>query len=402
MYSHSDDQQLRSSRGNKYQQIVFSLFEKLQARGLITEIQVLHRLSYQEFPEDSYYFPFAIVFEDGAKWLIQTSTGFPRERIHGYQWNAFHSKQIDSSIEKALVVYPDSARLSDVKSCTSYNRKIFNHKMFTSLDGVISFADLYLLIESKWLEYANVGKRKALQGTAFEKWLVDILTHPANIENWNNGINKDLGFNYPYFEKILEKFGFDSSIHKFKNVDATDNIPNLPPSPGKTRGGKPKTDILVKIELDREPGKIYSFTISSKRTSSEWVAINQYSADTYINVLNIKEPELKDALYELERTGAPTQISDHSQQIIRDLLPNYYLDLAKWAYAGIGGEGDPHVHWAKYFTVYKNETKELEFYHIDEYIQKIITEAKGQLGSPFQFTYTGDRGTNIQLRGKIL
>jgi hypothetical protein len=402
MMARIHDQTLRSMRGNKHQQIVLSLFEKLCDRGLIAEIQILHRVSYPDYPEDSFYFPFAIIFEDGAKWLIQTSTCYPRERIHGYQWNAFHSKLLDKTIEMVLVVYPDSMKPSEVRSCVSYHKRIINKKMFSSLDGVISFADLYLMIEEKWLANEKVGKRKALQGTAFEKWLVDILTHPANLENWNEDISRDLGFNYPYFEKIMNKFGFNHGLDYFKRIQATEEIPNLPPSPGKSRGGKPKTDILVEVELMDAPGKIHTFTISSKRTSSDWVAIHQYSADTYINVLNIQESELKEALLELERTGAPTQISSFQQEVITNLLPKYHEALAKWAYAGIGGEGTPEIHWAEYFTVYKNETKELEVYHLDEYIQKILSEVNGQLRSPFHFTYTGDRGTNIQLRGKIL
>jgi hypothetical protein len=396
----NQDQSSRLTRGICHQDIVLSLFEKLKDRGLITKIETNHRIGYPEFPNGTYYFPFALTFADGVKWLIQSTTCYPRERVHGYQWNAFHSKILDTSNEKIYVVYPDSMSYYQISLSVRYNRRIENGEMYSSLDGLVSFADLYLLIEEKWLENEKVQRRKALQGTAFEKWLVDILTNPVNVEIYNRNGQLDLGFNYPYFNKIITFFGV-SPHHRIEWIRATYEIPLLPPRSGKSRGGKPKTDIFVELKLENGDPKVY--TISSKRTSSEWVAINQYGADVYIDVLGIQEQELKDALFELERTGAPTQISPYHQTVITQILPKYHYALALWAYAGIGGEGDPNTQWAEYFTIYKNETKELEIYHRDEYIHKILTEVhNGQLGSPFTFTYTGERGTNIQLRGKVI
>src|SRR5690606_8741557 len=145
-------------------------------------------------------------------------------------------------------------------------------------------------------------------------------------EIWNGQGDEDLGFNYPLFKKILIGLGV-SPTELIQKIDATDNIPNLPRSHGKKRGGKPKTDILIILSSQ---SKLYYFTISAKRTSSKWVTIHEYRADDYINVLKITEPELREAIYELERIGSPTQISGHYQDILRNQLPKYYSALAKW------------------------------------------------------------------------
>ncbi|RKD22708.1 hypothetical protein BEP19_10655 [Ammoniphilus oxalaticus] len=395
------DQFSRNFRGSKHQQLIQSLLDKLKQRGYIIHYSFFpkqQRFGYTD-KNPQFYFPFLITFEDGEQWVIQSTTTYPRERMNGYQWNAFHIKQIDPNIKKAYVIYPDAAREDQVKSCIRYHQDIENKAIISALDGVISFADLYFLVEEKAFERFGVGARKDRQGKAFEKLLVDILEHPANLEIWNGEGDKDLGFNYPWFKKIISIYGAKAK-EKLSFIEATDEIPDLPPKAGQRRGGKPKTDILVRLIFDSAPAE--TFTISSKRTSSDWVAIHQYSADTYIDVLGIAEDELKSALLELERVGAPTMIAPIYQQYITEQLPNYYERLAKWAYAGIGGEGDPATQMAEYFTIYKNETKELEISHLDDYIARILTEVEGQLGSPFRFTYTGTRGTNIQLRGKIL
>ncbi|MGA4719757.1 MspI family type II restriction endonuclease [Fictibacillus nanhaiensis] len=393
------DQFSRSFRGTAHQMIIYSLLEKLKERKYIKQFNFYSKNIRIGYKKEQFYFPFSIEFFDGERWVIQSTTTFPRERMNGYQWNAYHFKKIDESYKKAFVIYPDAMGENDIKKCMNYNTDILLNEIYSSLDGVVSFADFYMMIEEKWLENESVQKRKALQGTAFEKWLIDILTHPTNLDIWNGKINMDLGFNFPFFKKILESFNIPlgQSISK---INATDKIPLLTPRIEKSRGGKPKTDIVVHIYTDSLTP--LEFTISSKRTSSGWVAINQYSAEVYIDVLKIDEPELKEALYELQEKGAPTQIPKYYQDIIINLLPKYHRALAEWAYAGIGGEGKG-IQNAEYFTVYKNDKKELEIYRRDEYIDKILSEVQnGQLGSPFTFTYTGTRGTNIQLRGRVI
>src|SRR5690606_16436039 len=127
------------------------------------------RIAYPGLKEQ-FYFPFSIQFRDGDKWILQSSTSYPRERINGYHWNAEHIKMIDPAIKKAFVIYPDAMDIIETNRCLSYHQDIVKKKIISSLDGIISFADLYFMVEEKVLEHASTGKKKALQGTAFEEW----------------------------------------------------------------------------------------------------------------------------------------------------------------------------------------------------------------------------------------
>ncbi|MCK2158630.1 MspI family type II restriction endonuclease [Exiguobacterium sp. 17-1] len=387
----------RNMRGALHSSMIEILLDKLLEKKYIKNFLTKPRIGYAS-KKKQFHFSIEIEFLDGEKWLIQTSTSYPRERINGYQWNALNFKKIDSSYKKALIVYPDMIDEKEVKKFESYKSSIDKEKILSEIDNIVSFTELYFLIEEKWLEKEKLTKVKALQGTAFEKLLVDILSSKHNLNIWNQDTHKEIGFYFPYFYKIISKFGIHTE-EKIIDIKATNIIPKLKNNHLSLRSSNPKTDLIVKIFLkDSEK----TFTISSKRTSSKWVAVHQYPASSFIEVLNIKEEPLKYALNELQQTGAPTQISDESIYAINQYFPKYYEKLTEWAYCGIGGVGTG-VQNAEYFTVYKNDTKELMIYHKEEYINKILTEVKnGQFNSPFQFTYTGERGASIQLKGKVL
>ncbi|WP_214725156.1 MspI family type II restriction endonuclease [Exiguobacterium sp. s143] len=389
---------LRNLRGEMHSNMIEILLEKLLDKKYIKSFKKKPRIGYP-LKKQQFYFSLEVEFYDDEKWLIQTTTSYPRERINGYQWNALNFKKIDQSYKKVLIVYPDMIKEKEIDLFEKYKMTIENQEIFSKIDNIVSFTELYFLVEEKWLEKEKSSKVKALQGTAFENLLVDILSSKYNLDIWNRKMDKEIGFYFPYFYKILSKFGISLSENILK-IEATNIVPNLNKNESKIRAGKPKTDVIVKVVFKDLKEKI--FTISSKRTSSDWVAVHQYSVNSFIEVLKIQEEPLKYALGELQEKGAPTQISEESRNAINKYFPKYYEKLIEWAYCGVGGAGTG-IQNAEFFTVYKNETKELIIYHKEEYINKILNEVKnGQFNSPFQFTYTGERGKSIQLKGRVL
>ncbi|MCY1689591.1 MspI family type II restriction endonuclease [Exiguobacterium sp. SL14] len=375
---------LRNIRGAMHANMIEILLKKLIDKEYIKKIKKTPRIGYPS-KNQQFYFSLEVEFYDNEKWLIQTTTSYPRERINGYQWNALNFKRIDQSYKKVLIVYPDMINEKEIKKFEAYKYTIQNQEIVSAIDNIVSFTELYFLIEEKWLEKEKSSKVKALQGTAFEKLLVDILSSKHNLDIWNQKMDKEIGFYFPYFYKIISKFGISPNENILK-IEATNIIPNLSGNGLKIRSGKPKTDVIVKVILKDSEEKI--FTISSKRTSSNWVAVHQYPVSSFIEVLKIQEEQLKYALGELQEKGAPTQISEKSKNAINKYFPKYYGKLTEWAYCGVGGAGKG-IQNAEFFTVYKNETKELIIYHKEEYINKILNEVKnGQFKSPFQFTYT--------------
>ncbi|XWN51741.1 MspI family type II restriction endonuclease [Anoxybacillus flavithermus] len=268
--------------------------------------------------------------------------------------------------------------------------------MYSAIDDVLSLSELEQFIESKGLENEKIGKRKAMEGKNFEKQIVSLLNHPSNVEKWNQSIATEDGYFYPTFQQIMNLIGI-SKNEKIIKIKATDKIPKL------ETGGQPKTDILLAITTDRRSEEI--FTFSCKRSSAEYVSIHEYTAESFIKVLGIENQKLKEAFRKLQEVGGFKQLQEQHNDLYKIMeteLPKLNKKLAQWAYAGIGGYGDKEIHWARYMIVFKNEM-EIEMEKMDTYIENILKNTKGQMGTPFQWTYPSKKkGKAIQLKGKIV
>ncbi|MCG3083820.1 MspI family type II restriction endonuclease [Anoxybacillus sp. LAT_35] len=268
--------------------------------------------------------------------------------------------------------------------------------MYSAIDDVLSLSELERFIESKGLENEKIGKRKAMEGKNFEKQIASLLNHPSNVEKWNQSSATEDGYFYPTFQQIMNLIGI-SKNEKIIKIKATNKIPKL------ETGGQPKTDILLAITTDRRSEEI--FTFSCKRSSATYVSIHEYTAESFIEVLGIKDKKLQEAFRKLQEVGGFTKLKeryDDLYKIMETELPKLNKKLAQWAYAGIGGYGDPKIHWANYIIVFKNDTKALEMEKIDVYITKILQNVEGQMGTSFQWTYPSKKkGKAIQLKGKI-
>src|SRR5690606_23643874 len=117
----TDDQFNRNFRGSKHQQMIQSLLDKLIQRNYIVSFEFHPKTQRIAYPglKEQFYFPFSIQFRDGDKWILQSSTSYPRERINGYHWNAEHIKMIDPAIKKAFVIYPDAMDIIETNRCLS-------------------------------------------------------------------------------------------------------------------------------------------------------------------------------------------------------------------------------------------------------------------------------------------
>jgi hypothetical protein len=382
------------------------LLKMVMEKGYVTEIISPFRNGYPDYDQNQFYVQFLIRFSDGEKWLIHSTTSF-RERVNGVQWNVEHLKALDKDITKAILVYPDEKE-KEVISFQNYSARIhkYNHSkiqkgiLYSEIDEVISFQDLYYLLEGKGLEGKDKGSVKAKQGYNFEEWLVTILNEPSNLSKWNIQQYTIAGFHYVYFTYMLENFGINTD-EMITSIHATNKIPLLPPRPNQKRGGKPKTDILLNIVF--ATGLHKRITISLKRTSSDWVACHQFSVQNLVDELGIQDRKLIDALDELQLVGgAYTLLDDKTLNVLEEKLPAYNEELARWALAGIGGPGIPDIHWIQYLGIYKNETDEFEIYELNDYIKKILP-SEGYYKTPFKWTYPSKQKTRqLQLRVKVI
>lgn len=386
-----DDNSFKTLHGKNGIENLGTLLNFYKDKGYIAEINQQVKAGYAD-KEKQFYFQYMIAFDDGEKWIIQSTTSI-RDRINIQQWHSLHFKQIIKNVSKSIIVYPDSIDCDELNNAVRYYKKITSGIIYSAIDHVISLSELNRMIESKYLGNKNLGKQKALEGDNLEKLLVEILNNSNNFIKWNENISYEAGFYYPYFHKILDGVGIPGGTI-IKSIDATRNIPKLP------SGGKPKTDVFLTIKL--MDNSIWTYTFSCKRSSSEWVTVHQYSADRFISVLNIRSQNLQEALYEFQKVGGKLSLSQVGNSILEKEMPKYNRDLAMWVYGGMGGEGDPKIHWANSIIIYKNETSEFEVFKLEEYVNIIINE-NGHFGTPFKWTFpSGGKGKWIQLKGKVI
>jgi hypothetical protein len=387
------DNRDKSLHGRKGQEQLYELLNNYLEKGYINEYKTHYNTGYKGKKTDQFYFQTLVNINDEEKWLIQSTTSLRTDRINIQQWNAYHIKEIDKDITKAIIVYPDSISEKEKEQFKRYNDQISEGKIFSSIDNVISLSELDLYIENRALSNNSLGSKKAILGINLEEKITKILNSEKNKNKWNNEDSLEVGYQYPYFEKLMLLFGFKKG-DKIQFIEANNNIPPLP------SGGKPKTDVIVKIKLlNQEPT---NYTISIKRTNSNWVSVHEYTAEQFIDVLKITDSSLKVALLTFQKIGNVRDLPVEAKNILEDKMQNYNEALVKWAYAGIGGGGNPNIHEAKYFVVFKENSFEMETWRLNEYINRIM-KVKGQFGTPFRWTYPSKkRGKSIQLKGKIL
>lgn len=337
---------------------------------------------------------FLIEFCNDNKWIIFSTTSI-RDRVKEQYWDAYNFKDLDKTILKAYLVYPDSISENETKNAISKNLKIQNKKEYSTIDGIISQEELYGLIELEALKDKSDGQALDKKGNNFEKRIVTILKNKSNLEKWKGIGNRD-GVNYEIFSTILNEFNINPET--LINIDATcekETIGLLP------SGGAPKTDVLVTIIFSDNSKKYY--TISCKRSSRSSVSIHQYTADAFADVLDKENDELRKLLKLFQEKGNRRDMGEDNANKLEEELKPYNKKLAFWALGGIGGQGTPEKQWANYILTYDNNDRTVSFHNLNAYYDLLVdSKVKGMFGTLFGWTYQGQRGKNIQLTCKIL
>ncbi|WP_028043467.1 MspI family type II restriction endonuclease [Candidatus Stoquefichus massiliensis] len=346
--------------------------------------------------DKQFYFQFLIEFYDKTKWIVQSTTSI-RDRINIQQWHSEHLKILNKEITKAFIVYPDNIPKNEDKIAKSYHIKICHNKIHSSIDGVISQTELFNLIEQKALSNSKIGYSKSIIGISFEDRIVQLLNNKENMNIWKTNTTIATGLYYSTFKMIMRKLNLNP-----KEVDllqATNKIKDIGKLPS---NGSPKTDILLYIH--KSNGEKIPITFSCKRSSAEWVTVHQYSAKCFCDILNIRDDQLVNSIYEFQRVGSIKKFGQQNSDYLSQALIPYNRMLELWVYGGINGYGNPNIQWAKYIITYKNNTDQCEMYSINEYIDIINSQnIKGHFNTIFKWTYaSGAKGKSIQLKSKVL
>ena len=344
-----------------------------------------------------FYSPFLIEFEDGTKWIIFNTTSMRTDRIKGNQWDALNIKNIDTSITKAYIIYPDSLPSTIKNEFIRQNKKIKNQDEFSAIDEILSQDCLYNLIEKQAIQHKNKGQQKDIQGNNFETRVANILSDEINFKKWVLSDTLQVGMHYDIFETIVNCFHLEKE--NIKKIDATSDkkiIGKLP------TGGFPKTDILVSV-IDKRSQKHF-YTISCKRSDCDSVSVHQYNADSFAAVLDKNNSNLKQLLNKFQTVGNLRDFGEENINLLTKELKPYKIKLLRWVLGGHGGSGNPQTQNANYILTYNNQTNSTSIYTLNDYCKKLSsTNTSGHFGTPFSWTYPSKRKSkDIQLKCKIL
>ena len=383
----------KSNRGISGQENLKGLIESLLDKHYIVSYVEDYRDGYKGYDEKQFFFQYLIEFPSHECWLLHSTTSIRSDRMNIQQWNAEHLKRLNGHIKKAFVVYPNGLSEKEEKNAKSYQRKLAEARAYTAVDGVVCQSEMYARVEKYALELmGHSGKASSVKGVNFEKWIVEIINNKDNFSKWKNQNDIQTGYMYDIFIKFVDYMNLDR--YQVVGINATNDIPKLP------TGGQPKTDVLVSVD-SYECESI--FTYSCKKTSKDWVSAHEYSADQFIEVLDVQDNELAQAIIEFQKCGSVDKLSPTTVEILGRRLAAYNDKINRWVLGGEGGSGDPVTQWAKSVVTYNETTSAVTVMSIEDYLEEQRRKGStGNFGTMFKWTYpSGGLGKKIQLKMRV-
>ena len=384
----------RAQHGYNAKDSLEQIIKDCLSKGYIKNYEKGYRCGYVDYDNTQFFCNFLITFNDDVKWIINITTSL-RDRVKMQQWDCYHIKKIDKSINKSILTYPDDIKLEEVEAFQVYKLKILNHVHYSAIDDVVGQRELYEMIQNYGTNNLSNGQKKDLIGNDFEASISSILSNRENFEKWISGDRIKVGVQYNTFEKIVNFFKLDKNT--IKGIQATSDkniIGNLESS------GMPKTDVIVYVY--HNDGEVEHFTISCKKTNEKAVSVHQYSADAFADALNPGDTNLRNLLNEFQVVGNLRDFGEINSNLLTQALKPYLNKLVKWVLGGYGGKNRTELQLANYILI--SDDKDIYLHTLDEYTDELLRpENISHFGTPFSWTYaSGRKGKDIQLKCKIL
>lgn len=384
----------RAQHGYNAKDSLEQIIKDCQCKGYIKSYEKGYRCGYADYDNDQFFCNFTITFHNNIKWIINITTSL-RDRVKMQQWDCYHIKKIDKSINKSILTYPDGIKDEEVEAFQLYKLKIINHLHYSAIDDVVGQRELYEMIQNYGTSNLSNGQKKDLIGNAFETSIASTLSSRENYEKWVTNDRIKVGVQYNTFEKIVNFLKLNKN--NIKGIKATSDkniIGNLESS------GMPKTDVIVYVY--HNDGEVEYFTISCKKTNEKAVSVHQYSADAFADALNPEDITLRNLLNQFQNAGNLRDFGEENSKSLSQALKPYIKKLVKWVLGGYGGKNRTELQLANYILI--SDDKDIYIHTLDGYIDELLLpENISHFGTPFSWTYaSGRKGKDIQLKCKII
>ena len=419
-----------AAHGRDFQSYIDEELRRLKRDGYLTQVIKEFRAREPGYQNpDQYYAPFLIQFNDRTRWVLFSTTSMRTDRIKGQQWDADRLKQVDATISKALLVYPDDVKGSVRSEFIRQKQKYDTGWEFSRIDDIIAIGDLLKQIKdfdnalqsaslgcepeilaktesqtgalSNLLENnvsatneTDLGRAWDIGGRNFERFVAGILSDAKLLSVWKE-CKSDSDFTYDCFCKILCCLKVNrENVLSIRATADKDDIGLLP------SGGSPKTDVIAIVK--NVSGQERQFTFSCKRSAKSHVSAHQYSADAFANVLDKTNDRLRALLRTFQIYGNKSDFPKEDAVALESMLLDKISPLCKWVVGGHGGEGR-EKQLADYVVTFRVDTNQFAIHSTNEYVRLMIASSKGYFGTPFQWTFaSGQRGKSIQLKMPML
>lgn len=387
-----------------------------------------------------FYAPFMIQFNNGARWIIFSTTSCRTDRIKGQQWDAENLKRLDPLIEKAILTYPDDVKRGDELAFAKQKNKYDTGLEVSSLDDILSNKLLIEQIQCRAFDiyheredndndalmsdvfeeatkikteqlslFEHVGNRNEsvnsikeegrlydFDGREFEKDIAILLADAVYLEKLKRGEAMGCDRKFSCFMSMIKTFGINPlHIISIKATAKKEDIGLLP------SGGQPKTDVWATFSL--EGGEKKDITISCKRTTKSIVTAHQYSADVFADVLDLNNDSLRALLNVFQFYANVRDMPEGDRIALEEHLHSLLPRLCKWVLGGYGGECSSPIQYADYLVVYNPIDGYFGVHSIDEYTEILLRQTPKTFGTPFGWTYASkQRQRSIQLKLPII
>lgn len=382
----------KNIRGNSLKAVLEYMLALCKQLGYISDYKKDYKLGMPGYSDKNQFkASYLLQFDDGSNWIVYTTTSL-RDRVKEQYWDALNLKGLNPKITKAFLVYPDGISTKEKHTFEAKNNKILSHGEYSPLDELLSQDAFFNRIEKYASRLLSSGQYLDRKGKNFEKRVTSIINNPSNIKKWAENNSLIEGLHYEMFYTILHTLKINPV--EIDDLQATCDIKPLP------SGGPPKTDIL--ITTYHQSQVVHQYAISCKNSTSKAVSVHQYSADQFADVLDHNNEELRELLKLFQTCGNRKDMGEENALRLESLLAPHLKELCKWALAGIGGEGDPATQWVDYILTYNSNNETISIHSIEDYCTLLLSDTPRSFGTPFSWTYQGNRGTNIQLKVPII
>ena len=397
----------KQAHGKNAKNSLEDILKQCESYSYIKEIIKGFRCGFEGFDDEQFYCNFIIVFLDDTKWIINITNTFRSDRVKGNQWDSYNIKKIIPEISKSILVYPDGIEEKEREAFKTYKLKVENNndllnedeknikKHFSAIDYIVGQNELFELIESYAYKDLSLGSRKGKQGNNFESYISSILNNKDNLTKWKTDNPVIVGSNYDIFIKIVNCFKLNKN--ETLNINASSDKTQI----GKLKENRnPKTDINVVVTSVE--GYPKSYTISCKKTEKNEVAVHEYNANTFSEVLDPNNIRLRDLLILFQSKGSLDSFGAENVEALTIEIKPYIKKLVYWVLRGFEGHSIKQIQLADYILM--SDGKNIYMHSVEEYTNELLKpENKRNFGTPFGWTYpSGKRGHSIKLKCKVI